>query len=107
MGEGGIPTGVVNFVSTRKTWVVSGLLSRGRVGSIDYGIRSTTWVAFTKGRMGSIDGNRSTTWVTLSNGRVGSTEDEIGSTALVSLSKGRAVFDQGWYRINHFVKWFN
>jgi hypothetical protein len=81
---------MVDFVSMRKMWGVSGLLSNGRVGSIDEEIRSTTWVAFSKGRMESTVGNRSTTWVTLSNGRVGSTKDGIGSTALVSLYEGRA-----------------
>jgi hypothetical protein len=81
---------MVDSVSTRKTWAVSGLLSSGRVGSTDGEIRSTTWVSFSRGRMGSTGGNGSTTWVTLSNGRVGSTEDGIiGSTVLVSLSKGR------------------
>jgi len=70
MGEGGIPIGMVDFVSTRKTWAVSGLLSSERVGSNDGEIRSTTWVSFSKGRMGSTGGNRSTAWVSLSNGRV-------------------------------------
>jgi hypothetical protein len=59
-GEGGIPPSTVDFVSMRKTREVSSLLSSGRVGSIDDGIRLTTWVAFSKGRMGSTDGNRST-----------------------------------------------
>jgi hypothetical protein len=77
MGEGGIPPDTAESVSMRKTWAVSGLLSSGRVGSTDDEIRSTTWVAFSKGRMGSTGGNGSTTWVTLSNGRVGSTEDGI------------------------------
>ena len=90
MGEGGIPPDTAESVSTRKTWAVLGLLSRGRVGSTDEEIRSTTWVSFSKGRMGSTGGNRSTAWVSLSNGRVGSTEDGIELTALVSLSEGRA-----------------
>jgi hypothetical protein len=59
-GEGGIPPSTVDSVSMRKTWEVSSLLSSGRVGSIDDGIISTTWVAFSKGRMGSMDGNGST-----------------------------------------------
>jgi hypothetical protein len=67
---------------------LSGLLSSGRVGSTDDEIRSTTWVSFSKGRMGSTGGNGSTNWVSLSNGRVGSTEDGIGSTTWVSLSMG-------------------
>ena len=71
MGEGGIPSNMEESVSMRKTWAVSGLLSSGRVGSIDDEIRSTTWVSFSKGRMGSTGGNRSTAWVALSNGRVG------------------------------------
>jgi hypothetical protein len=66
-------------VSTRKMWAVSGLLSSGRVGSTDDEIRSTTWVSFSKGRMGSTGGNKSTAWVSLSE-RVGLTEDGIGST---------------------------
>jgi hypothetical protein len=56
MGEGGIPLGMGDSVSTRKTWAVSGLLSSGRVGSTDGEIRSTTWVSFSKGRMGSTGG---------------------------------------------------
>jgi hypothetical protein len=72
---------MVDSVSTRKTWAVSGLLSSGRVGSTDDEIRSTTWVSFSKGRMGSTGVNGSTTWVTLSNG-VGLTEDGMRSTAL-------------------------
>jgi hypothetical protein len=82
IGEGGIPLSTVDFVSTRKTWAVSGLLYSGRVGSTNDEIRSTTWVAFSKGRMGSTGGNRSTSWVALSNGRVGSMEDGIRSTTL-------------------------
>jgi hypothetical protein len=54
---------MVDFVSTRKTWAVLGLLSNGRVGSIDNDIKSTTWVSFSKGIMGSTGGNRSTAWV--------------------------------------------
>jgi hypothetical protein len=69
---------MVESVSMRKTWAVSGLLSSGRVGSTDDEIRSTTWVSFSKGRMGSTGGKGSTTWVSLSNRRVGSTEDGIG-----------------------------
>jgi hypothetical protein len=88
-GEGRIPLDTTKFVSTRKTWAISGLLSSGRVGLTDDEIIWTTWVEFSKGRMGSTGGNRSTTWVTLSNGRMGSTEDGIRSTALVSLSEGR------------------
>jgi hypothetical protein len=68
MGEGGIPPSMVESVSTRKMWAVSGLLSSGRVGSTDNDIKSTTWVSFSKGRMGSMGGNGSTTWVSLSNG---------------------------------------
>jgi hypothetical protein len=34
-GEGGMPLGTVESVLMRKTWVVSGLLSRRRVGSTD------------------------------------------------------------------------
>jgi hypothetical protein len=33
--EGGIPLDMVEFVLTRKTWAVSSLLSRRRVGSTD------------------------------------------------------------------------
>jgi hypothetical protein len=75
-----MPLGTVDFVSMRKTWEVSGLLSSRRVGSTNDEIRSTTWVSFSKGRMGSTGGKGSTDWVSLSNGRVGSTEDGIGST---------------------------
>jgi hypothetical protein len=77
------------FCINEKTWVLSGLLSSGRVGLTDDKIRSTTWVAVSKGRMGSTDGNKSTTWVTLSNGRGGSTDDGIKLTALISLSERR------------------
>jgi hypothetical protein len=89
-GEGGIPLDTTDSVSTRKIWVVSGLLSSGRVRSTNDEIRSITWVSFSKGRMGSTSGNGSTTWVTLSNGRVGMTEDGIRLTTLVSLYEGRA-----------------
>jgi hypothetical protein len=34
-GEGGIPPDTVEFVLTRKTWEISGLLSREREGSTD------------------------------------------------------------------------
>jgi hypothetical protein len=54
MGEGGIPLDMVDSVSTRKMWAVSGLLSSGRVGSTDDEIKSTTWVSFSKGRMGRV-----------------------------------------------------
>jgi hypothetical protein len=64
--EGGIPPSMVDSVSTRKTWAVLGLLSSGRVGLTDDEIRSTTWVSFSKGRMGSTDGKGSTAWVSLS-----------------------------------------
>ena len=82
MGKGGITLGMGDSISMRKTWAVSGLLSNGRVGSTDGEIRSTTWVSFSKGRMGSTDGNRSTAWVSLSNRRVESTKDGIGLTTL-------------------------
>ena len=59
-GEGGIPTGMVDYVSMRRTWALSGLLYRGRVGSTDGDIKSTTWVSFSKGRMGLTGGNKST-----------------------------------------------
>jgi hypothetical protein len=72
-----MPPRTVDFVSTIKTWATSGLIYSGRVGSIDEEIRSTTWFAFSKGRMGSTGGNGSTAWVALSNGRVESTE--VGS----------------------------
>jgi hypothetical protein len=87
-GEGGIAPVMVDSISMRKTWAILGLLASGRVGSTDDEIRSTTWVSFSKGRMGSTGVNGSTTCVTLSNGRVGSTEDGIRSTYLVSLSEG-------------------
>ena len=80
--EGGITPNTVESVSTRKTWAVLGLLSRGRVGSTDDEIKSTTWVSFSKGRMGSIGVNRSTSLVYLSEGRMILTEDGIGSTTL-------------------------
>jgi hypothetical protein len=54
MGEGGMPPGMVDYVSMRKTWVVSGLLSRWRVGSTNNDVNLTTWVALSKGRMGLI-----------------------------------------------------
>jgi hypothetical protein len=56
-GEGGIPPNIVYFVSTRKTWEISGLLSSERGGSTDDDIRSTTRISFSKGRMGSMTGN--------------------------------------------------
>ena len=62
-GEGGMPPGMVDYVSMRKTWVVSSLLSSGRVGSTDDKIRSTIWVPFSKGRMGLIGGKESIDWV--------------------------------------------
>jgi hypothetical protein len=65
-GEGGIPPDTVESVSTRKTWLVSGLLSSGRVGSTDDEIRSTTWVSFSKRRMGSMGEKESTALVSLS-----------------------------------------
>ena len=40
-GEEGMPPGTVESVLTRKTWAISGLLSRRRVGLIDDWIRST------------------------------------------------------------------
>ena len=43
---------MVESVLTRKTWEVSGLLSRRRVGSTDDGIRSTTLVEVFKRRSG-------------------------------------------------------
>jgi len=108
IGGGGMPPGMVESVLTRKTWAVSGLLSSGRVGLTDDRIRLTTWVAFFRGRIGSIDENGSTTWVlfskgrmgltcvngstswvSLSNRRVGSTNDGIRSTTLLTLSQGR------------------
>jgi hypothetical protein len=73
---------MVDSVSMRKTWAVSGLLSSGRVGSIDGEIKSTTWVSFSKGRMGSTSGNGSTVLVLLSEGRAGLIEEGIGSTTL-------------------------
>jgi hypothetical protein len=59
MGEGGISTGMVDYVSMRKTWAVSSLLSSGRVGSTDGEIRLTTWVSFSKGSMRLTGGNES------------------------------------------------
>jgi hypothetical protein len=41
IGEGGMPLGMVESILTIKTWAVSGLLSRRRVGSTDDYIRST------------------------------------------------------------------
>jgi hypothetical protein len=52
--ERGMPPSTVDFVSTRKTWAISGLLSRGRVGSTDDGIGSTTLALF-RGRVGLTD----------------------------------------------------
>jgi hypothetical protein len=72
-GEGGnAPQAQYMSISIRKTWAVSGLLSSERVGSTDDEIRLTTWVSFSKGRMGSTGGKGLTDWVSLSNGRVGS-----------------------------------
>jgi hypothetical protein len=86
-GEGGMPPNMVDYVSTRKTWVVLGLLFTGRVGSTDDGIGSTTWVLFSRGRMGSTDvdgGTRSTT-LTLFRGGVALTDDVTRETTLGSL----------------------
>ena len=77
-----MPPSTVDYVTMRKTWAISGLLSSGRVGSIDGEIRSTTWVSFSKGRMGSTGGNGSTALVSLYNGRAGSNKDGIRSTTL-------------------------
>jgi hypothetical protein len=60
MEEGGIPLNMLDYVPMRKTWEISGLISSRRVGSSDEEIILTTWVAFSKGRMGSTDGNIST-----------------------------------------------
>ena len=62
MGDGGIPLDTVESISMRKTLVVSGLLSSGRVGLTDDGIESTMQALF--------------------RGRVGLTNDGIGSTTL-------------------------
>jgi hypothetical protein len=88
MREGGIPLNTVEFVSMRKMWEVSGLLSTRRVGS-------TTWVASYKGRMGSTGGNGSTARVSLSRGRAILIEQEIGSTTWISLSGGRVGLTKG------------
>jgi hypothetical protein len=77
--EGGMPPSMVDYVSTRKMWEVSCLLSSGRVVSIDNDNKSTTWVSLSKGRMGLTGENRSTAWVSLSNRRAGSTKYGIGS----------------------------
>jgi hypothetical protein len=55
-----MPPNTIDSVSMRKMWVVSGLLSRGRVGLTDDGTGSTTLALF--------------------RGRVGLTYDGIGST---------------------------
>jgi hypothetical protein len=60
-------------------------LVKGGVGSTDDRNGLTTWVSFSKGRMGSTSGNRSTSLVSLSNGRVGSIEEENRSTTWVTL----------------------
>jgi hypothetical protein len=54
VGEGGMPPSMVDSVSMRKMWAVSDLLSRGRVGSTDDGIRSTMLSLF-RGRVGLAD----------------------------------------------------
>jgi hypothetical protein len=58
--ERGMPPSTVDYVSMRKMWAASGLLSRGRVGLTNDGIRSTM--------------------LTLFRGRVVLTNDGIGST---------------------------
>jgi hypothetical protein len=45
-GEGGIPPDTVESILTRKTWAVSGLLYRRRVGSTD------DWIGSTNGGLG-------------------------------------------------------
>jgi hypothetical protein len=54
MVERGMPPNTLDSISTRKTWAVSGLLSRGRVDSTDDGIGLTTLTLFI-GRVGLID----------------------------------------------------
>jgi hypothetical protein len=44
--EGGMPPGIVESVLTRKTWEVSGLIYRRRVGSTD------DWIGSTNGGFG-------------------------------------------------------
>jgi hypothetical protein len=83
-GGGGMPPSMVDFVSTRKTWAVLGLLFIGRVGSTDDGIGSTMLALF-RGRVGSTDEVTRETTLALLNGGVGSTDGGIGSTTLVSL----------------------
>jgi hypothetical protein len=51
MGEREMPPSIVDSVSIRKTWAVSSLLSRGRVGSTYDGIGSTILALF-RGRVG-------------------------------------------------------
>ena len=73
-----MPPSMVESVSTRKTWAVSGLVSSVRVGSTDDDVKSTTWVSFSKGRMGLTGGNGLIAWVAIYNERVGLTEDGTG-----------------------------
>jgi hypothetical protein len=60
-------------------WAVSGLLSRGRVGSIDDGIRSTMQALFI-GRVGLTDDVTRAITLALFGLRVGLTEEGTGST---------------------------
>jgi hypothetical protein len=43
-GEKLMLSSTIDYVSMRKMWAVSILLSRGRVGLTDDGIKLTTWV---------------------------------------------------------------
>jgi hypothetical protein len=74
IGEGGMPLGTVDPVSTRKMWEKLGLLSSGRVGSIDDDIKSTTLALF-RGRVGLTDDLTRETTLALFGGRVGLTDD--------------------------------
>jgi hypothetical protein len=102
-GEGGNPLSTIDYLSVRKMWAASGLLSSGRVGSTDDEIRSTTWVSFNKGRMGSKGGKGSIDWISLSNGRVGLTKDGIRSTTWVTLSNKRVGLTKDGIRLTTLV----
>jgi hypothetical protein len=94
MGEGGMHPSTVDFVSTRKTCAVSDLLSRGRVGLVDEGIRLTTLSLF-RGRVGLADEGIGETTLELVRGGVGSIDDRIRSTTLTLFGGGVGLTEEG------------
>jgi hypothetical protein len=94
-----MPPSTVDFVSMRKTWAVSGLLSIGRVGSTDDGIRSTTLALF-RGRVGLTDDvTRETTLALFMKGGTDRGRDWISH---FGTPQGRSGIDRWWNQIDHF-----